>query len=167
MMTVAYLLICTTYFPQSNGLAEAAIKNVIHLLKKNDRNFSKLKKALLMWKNMPSSAGPSPAQMMFGFTQNFGQGWESFVEMNRQAAKKRKDEVSTTKQKSFNKNAKDLGPILPDSQVLVHDHVTQAWNTKATILAVRKDGRSYVISCLLYTSPSPRDKRQSRMPSSA
>ena len=24
-----------------------------------------------------------------------------------------------------------------------------------------------VISCLLYTSPSPRDKRQSRMPSSA
>ena len=27
--------------------------------------------------------------------------------------------------------------------------------------------RSQVISCLLYTSPSPRDKRQSRMPSSA
>ena len=26
---------------------------------------------------------------------------------------------------------------------------------------------SRVISCLLYTSPSPRDKRQSRMPSSA
>ena len=25
----------------------------------------------------------------------------------------------------------------------------------------------YVFSCLLYTSPSPRDKRQSRMPSSA
>ena len=25
----------------------------------------------------------------------------------------------------------------------------------------------YVLSCLLYTSPSPRDKRQSRMPSSA
>ena len=26
---------------------------------------------------------------------------------------------------------------------------------------------AYSISCLLYTSPSPRDKRQSRMPSSA
>ena len=25
----------------------------------------------------------------------------------------------------------------------------------------------HIISCLLYTSPSPRDKRQSRMPSSA
>ena len=31
-------------------------------------------------------------------------------------------------------------------------------NKKATVLA---------IICLLYTSPSPRDKRQSRMPSSA
>ena len=30
------------------------------------------------------------------------------------------------------------------------------------------DGReNHIISCLLYTSPSPRDKRQSRMPSSA
>ena len=27
--------------------------------------------------------------------------------------------------------------------------------------------RTATISCLLYTSPSPRDKRQSRMPSSA
>ena len=27
--------------------------------------------------------------------------------------------------------------------------------------------RVYPVSCLLYTSPSPRDKRQSRMPSSA
>ena len=28
-------------------------------------------------------------------------------------------------------------------------------------------GRAFAGSCLLYTSPSPRDKRQSRMPSSA
>ena len=28
-------------------------------------------------------------------------------------------------------------------------------------------GNTYLLGCLLYTSPSPRDKRQSRMPSSA
>ena len=28
-------------------------------------------------------------------------------------------------------------------------------------------GKEQVVDCLLYTSPSPRDKRQSRMPSSA
>ena len=30
-----------------------------------------------------------------------------------------------------------------------------------------EDGISEYLDCLLYTSPSPRDKRQSRMPSSA
>ena len=30
-----------------------------------------------------------------------------------------------------------------------------------------KDNKEDIIFCLLYTSPSPRDKRQSRMPSSA
>ena len=29
------------------------------------------------------------------------------------------------------------------------------------------DGCAHDVNCLLYTSPSPRDKRQSRMPSSA
>ena len=32
---------------------------------------------------------------------------------------------------------------------------------------IPKDKGSVIITCLLYTSPSPRDKRQSRMPSSA
>ena len=40
-----------------------------------------------------------------------------------------------------------------------------AVSLRETVTAIaRTDGR---ITCLLYTSPSPRDKRQSRMPSSA
>ena len=35
------------------------------------------------------------------------------------------------------------------------------------ILAIEKKILDKVKACLLYTSPSPRDKRQSRMPSSA
>ena len=35
------------------------------------------------------------------------------------------------------------------------------------IQAFRGVGKSWITGCLLYTSPSPRDKRQSRMPSSA
>ena len=40
-------------------------------------------------------------------------------------------------------------------------------STEVTIPAEVVDNGSVVVSCLLYTSPSPRDKRQSRMPSSA
>ena len=36
-----------------------------------------------------------------------------------------------------------------------------------TMIAILGTGLAFFTSCLLYTSPSPRDKRQSRMPSSA
>ena len=51
-------------------------------------------------------------------------------------------------------NATELLDILPASVGI---------NLKADILA----SVDQVTGCLLYTSPSPRDKRQSRMPSSA
>ena len=35
------------------------------------------------------------------------------------------------------------------------------------LLNQAENGETIIKSCLLYTSPSPRDKRQSRMPSSA
>ena len=50
------------------------------------------------------------------------------------------------------------------------------WSTKATNIANNtglanikriERGIAWYVHCLLYTSPSPRDKRQSRMPSSA
>ena len=48
-------------------------------------------------------------------------------------------------------------------------------NAEKTVQAIIKaaqtgeigDGRIFVIPCLLYTSPSPRDRQKSRMPSSA
>ena len=43
------------------------------------------------------------------------------------------------------------------------DEALAGYCTKITVY-FNKDGS---ITCLLYTSPSPRDKRQSRMPSSA
>ena len=43
------------------------------------------------------------------------------------------------------------------------------WNLKVTPKAVKNIEKAFEAPavCLLYTSPSPRDKRQSRMPSSA
>ena len=38
---------------------------------------------------------------------------------------------------------------------------------RGTTFGLQSGGRAESILCLLYTSPSPRDKRQSRMPSSA
>ena len=37
----------------------------------------------------------------------------------------------------------------------------------APVIDINTNSKNPIIGCLLYTSPSPRDKRQSRMPSSA
>ena len=74
----------------------------------------------------------------------------------------------------------DIDPGLP--QIQYAHYTNNAKNLLACIL-VRPDGQAHketnipadpnhplyrdIMSCLLYTSPSPRDKRQSRMPSSA
>ena len=53
------------------------------------------------------------------------------------------------------------------SQIEIKDvGLKTAISLKETILPMHF-GRAALKRCLLYTSPSPRDKRQSRMPSSA
>ena len=56
-----------------------------------------------------------------------------------------------------------------NSVVIGGDGQVSMGNTvmKGNARKVRRLYKGEVLACLLYTSPSPRDKRQSRMPSSA
>ena len=56
--------------------------------------------------------------------------------------------------------APPVGPALGAAQVNIMQFC-QAFN------AATKDQAGDIIPCLLYTSPSPRDRQKSRMPSSA
>ena len=58
----------------------------------------------------------------------------------------------------YSPNAKD-----PQKRIIYHRVVEMLEEGKA----ISKIAKEVNITCLLYTSPSPRDKRQSRMPSSA
>ena len=49
----------------------------------------------------------------------------------------------------------------------VREQLMENWNATYSHFHATNPKQAYYISCLLYTSPSPRDKRQSRMPSSA
>ena len=46
-------------------------------------------------------------------------------------------------------------------------HGADGISTGPTFPNLAGQKEAYIVACLLYTSPSPRDKRQSRMPSSA
>ena len=56
--------------------------------------------------------------------------------------------------------------IRSDSDMLTLGYDFRPWVGDKT-LADGASIKAYIQTCLLYTSPSPRDKRQSRMPSSA
>ena len=51
---------------RSDGLAEAAAKQMKFLLKKTGSAEDKFRPALLAWRNMPRADGYSPTQMFFG-----------------------------------------------------------------------------------------------------
>ena len=56
--------------------------------------------------------------------------------------------------------------ILEVAEPILNDIVTGS-NNKDWEQFSRYMSKKHINNCLLYTSPSPRDKRQSRMPSSA
>ena len=51
--------------------------------------------------------------------------------------------------------------------VVVDDSLVRGTSSRAIVNALRKAGARKISFCLLYTSPSPRDRSLSRMPSSA
>ena len=57
------------YNPRSNGLAEAAVKNVKQLLEKCVMQGECFESALYSWRNMPRGESKSPVELLFGRKQ--------------------------------------------------------------------------------------------------
>ena len=65
---------------------------------------------------------------------------------------------------------KDFSAIIENGGGKIHKH--EYWGLRALAYRVKKNRKGHYVmlnveACLLYTSPSPRDVEESRMPSSA
>ena len=60
-----------------------------------------------------------------------------------------------------------IAEIEPARDLMEQGHFTEAMQALLPAARAGNADAEELIGCLLYTSPSPRDKRQSRMPSSA
>ena len=58
--------VSSPYNHKSNGLAEAAVKNIKYLLSKCVSSGQDCDQAIYEWRNVPRSDGYSPAQLLFG-----------------------------------------------------------------------------------------------------
>ena len=134
------------YYPQSNGLAEAAVKQTKNLLLKYDCNWSNFRPALLAWRNTPKDDGVSPAEMFFGQRQNFGLPSLRSPEIKfRPAIKDKRDLKSAQHKDCLDSHSVDLSMFNIGDNVLVQSPKTGTWSLSATVLSAREDGRSYSI----------------------
>ena len=118
-----------------------------HLLLKS-KSEDEFRDALLVWRNTPRADGLSPAQMIFGFTQNFGQSTDFipiFIDRNQANLTRLNSNLRVKGQFDKQKHDKDKLPI--DSHVRVQDPKTKRWTTKGKITDIHEDGRSYAITC--------------------
>ena len=70
-------------------------------------------------------------------------------------------------QEMWEKDSKIDPDNLHDESLKIPQLHSKYYTLYNTINLLRERAREQYSNCLLYTSPSPRDKRQSRMPSSA
>ena len=134
----------TPHYPQSNGLAEAAVKTVKNLLKKCGGHNAKFKEALLELRNTPNAYGKSPAEIIFGkplrsrvpaHRSAFSQEWLKSLEEYDAA----RAILQETTQKYYNSTARDLPPLKVGTHVRIQDRTTKLWDRIGYIVSV---GRS-------------------------
>ena len=141
----------SAFNPESNGLAEAAVKNCKHLLLKCIDDGSDFNDALLTWRTTPKANGPSPASLFrhralktalpsLDATRKF----HTTSEMRSMVEQRQKQFDITTER--VNDRGNDLEPIEDGIRVDVKDPKHRGWILDAAdILHMRDDGHSYVL----------------------
>ena len=139
--------VSSPYNPQSNGHAEAAVKNAKYLLEKHNGYSRQFEEGLLEWRNTPRSDGFSPAQMLFGYRQRtqlpaLASAYQSIDQSKAQST--RRKTASGAKQ-CADKSATPLDKLQVGTKVQIQNPSTKRWTTQGTIGNIRPDGRSYSI----------------------
>ena len=132
--------------PESNGLAERAVKSIKHLLSKCLKEGTNFETALMHWRNAPRQNGFSPSFMFFGRNQRTliptlpRQDDLSYAEVAR------RDKVSSN-EAYYNERARPLAPLNVGESVVIQNYLDHnRWNIFGFVKERREgSGDSYVI----------------------
>ena len=139
------------YNPQSNGIAEAAVKSIKYLLLKTVCNGNidsdAFQEGLLELRNTPRATGHSPAQLVFsrsmrGKIPSCPTRLDSDSALVQNEQQKLKDQRSKSED-YYNRRARRLPQLHQDQRVLVQHPQTKRWTTQATVIRKSATGRSY------------------------
>jgi len=133
------------HYPQSNGLAESAVKAMKSLILKTTRNgdldVDAFQRALLEWRNTPRASGLSPAQALYGrplesfviaHRSSFSQEWKQKADdVNERAA----DRAQATQQ-HYDSSARPLANLHMGAHVTLQDPRTKLWSARGVIVGI-------------------------------
>ncbi len=152
---------CSPYNPRSNGLAEAAVKNVKYLLKKTLKRKEDFRSALLEWRNCPRKDGISPAQMFFGRRQRtkLPQGSRDSVSDSLTVGEmsEKRDTERQKQRAAHNRGATSVAELLAGDRVWIQDPGTKKWCQQGTISGILPTGSFNI------TLPDGKNIRRNRL----
>ena len=140
--------LASPYNPESNGLAEAAVKNLKSLVLKCGERGEDLRAAIAAWRNMLRADGSSPSQMFFGRTQKHSLPLASSLRAEAPAYVptkliEKRDKLHKERCTWRDRHSVVLPELAPGEEVLLQDYITGLWKEKAIVKTIREDGRSY------------------------
>ena len=137
----------SAFNPNSNGLAEAAVKNVKYLIEKCSAAGQNLSEALLEWRNMPRADGYSPAQMFFGRRQRTRLPTlpVHHAPIDNKLAEAARRKTAEENAAVFNQHTKELERLEQGQQVWLQDPKTGRWTVAGEVVNERPHGGSYVV----------------------
>ena len=135
--------VSSPYNPESNGLAEAAVKNCKKLLVKCIKEGSNFQQALAEFRNCPRADGCSPSLLMLG---RGPRGALPALQEARDSPNSSAAATAMQRQASYAEVAagkRRPTPFSPGQTVWVQDSASGKWDAKAVVLS--QQGSSYTI----------------------
>ncbi|XP_041485958.1 uncharacterized protein K02A2.6-like [Lytechinus variegatus] len=137
------------HYPQSNGLAENAVKIVKNLILKSQHSGQDIHRALQVYRSSPIACGKSPAELLYNRQIRSNLPMLDTLLNNQQIDTKsvrgRKDEQKVKQKERFDKHAHDLPKLKPGDHVILQDMKTNTWSQHGIIKSVNNHNRSYQI----------------------
>ena len=134
------------YNPRANGLAESGVKMVKNMLHKCLGEGKEMQRMLYEWRNLPKQHGYSPAQLMFGRSQQLllpqSAGAFSPIHMVEAAAMDKRFDAAAV---HHDRDKVSLSALQPGQSVLIQCDKSKKWDCRREMIEVRPDGLSYLV----------------------
>ena len=131
------------YNPESNGLAEAAVKNMKSLVLRCKSKGEIFNHALAAWRNMTRQDGTSPAQPFFGRCQRLGLPMLPNLLVQSKIDPSTHDSLHEERIRDRDAHTFCLPDFNVGDRVWMQHHATKKWYKTACIIEIRHGGVPY------------------------